>query len=500
MWRKPIQPGRGSELMASVSFADLNYAAATPEIFLAIASLALLILGVFLGDRATRLVGWLAAAALVIGAYLAVQIVPGSGTAPAFANQFIVDNFGAFMKVLSLIATALAIVISLGYAERNGMARFELPVLMLIAGLGMSMMISANSLISLYVGLELQSLALYVTAAIRRDTVKSTEAGLKYFVLGALSSGMLLYGASMIYGFTGSTEFASLAKALAADSQPAVGLIVGLVFLSAGLAFKISAVPFHMWTPDVYEGAPTPITAFFSAAPKAAALALFTRVLIVPFGPLLMQWQQIIVVISVLSMLLGGIAAINQRNIKRMMAYSSIGNIGYALVGLAAGTPLGVTGVLVFMAIYIVTTIGAFGVILAMRRKGQMIEEIYDLAGLAKSQPLLAYSFAIFLFSMAGIPPFAGFFGKVFVFNAAIDAHLYVLAVIGVLASVISAFYYIRIVKVMCFDPGTEHFDAPDPTLRVVLLACSIFVLLGVFVPGPLANAATAAAASLFPG
>jgi NADH-quinone oxidoreductase subunit N len=362
------------------------------------------------------------------------------------------------------------------------------------------MMISANNLISLYVGLELQSLALYVTAAIRRDTLKSTEAGLKYFVLGALSSGMLLYGASMIYGFTGSTDFTKLAQVLTGDAQPAVGLIVGLVFLSTGLAFKISAVPFHMWTPDVYEGAPTPITAFFSSAPKVAAMALLTRVLVGPFLPLLMQWQQIIVVMSVLSMVFGAVAAINQHNVKRLMAYSSIGNIGYALVGLAAGTPLGVSGVLIFMTIYIVTTIGAFGVILAMRRKGEMIEELSDLTGLAKSQPLLAYSFVFFLFSMAGIPPFAGFFGKFFVFNAAIDAHLYVLAVIGVVASVVSCFYYIRVIKVMCFDRGTEHFDAPDMTIRVVLLACAAFVTLGVFVPSWIAAAATAAAASLFPG
>ncbi|HVO03455.1 MAG TPA: NADH-quinone oxidoreductase subunit NuoN [Candidatus Cybelea sp.] len=483
-----------------MNLADLNLAAATPEIFLAVAAMVLLMLGVFQGDKATRAVSWLAAIVLVVGAYLSAHIAPEHGANPAFGGQFIVDGFAGFMKVLTLVATAVAILMSLGYASRNEMLRFELPVLMTIAALGMSMMISANNLISLYVGLELQSLALYVTAAFRRDTVKSTEAGLKYFVLGALSSGMLLYGASLIYGFTGSTDFAVLAKALSADSQPGVGLIVGLVFLSAGLAFKISAVPFHMWTPDVYEGAPTPITAFFAVAPKVAAIALFTRVLVGPFLPLLHQWQQIVVVISVLSMLLGGVAAINQRNIKRLMAYSSIGNIGYALVGLAAGTPLGVTGVIIFMTIYIVTTVGAFGVILAMRRKGEMIEEIADLAGLARSQPLLAYSFVIFLFSMAGIPPFAGFFGKVFVFNAAIDAHLYVLAVIGVIASVISCFYYIRIIKVMCFDPGEGHFDRPEPILRAVLVLCSIFVALGVFVPGQLAAAATAAAASLFPG
>jgi NADH-quinone oxidoreductase subunit N len=483
-----------------MTFAELNLSAATPEIFLAVSALVLLILGVFQGDRFTQPLAWLTAIVLCVAAWLAFHTAPGQGATPAFGGQFIVDGFAGYMKVLALLATAASVLISLGYAARNDMLRFELPILMLIAALGMSMMISANNLISLYVGLELQSLALYVVAAFRRETVKSTEAGLKYFVLGALSSGMLLYGASMIYGFAGSTDFAVLANALKGTTQPAVGLVVGLVFLSAGLAFKISAVPFHMWTPDVYEGAPTPVTAFFAAAPKVAAVALFTRVLIGPFGPLLHQWQQIIVVVSVLSMLLGGVAAINQKNIKRLMAYSSIGNIGYALVGLAAGTQTGVVGVLIFMAIYIVTTIGAFCVILAMRRRGQMVEEIGDLAGLAKSQPLLAYSFVVFLFSMAGIPPFAGFFGKVFVFNAAIDAHLYVLAVIGVVASVISCFYYIRIIKVMCFDPGEGTFDRPDATLRVVLLVCAVFVILGVFVPGQLAAAATSAAASLFPG
>src|SRR6185295_721735 len=291
-------------LESKMSFAELNLAAATPEIFLAIAAMVLLILGVFQGDKATRPVAWLAAAALCVAAYLAVHVSPATGADPAFGGQFIVDGFAGFMKVLALLATAAAILISLGYAARNDMMRFEFPILMTIAALGMSMMISANNLISLYVGLELQSLALYVTAAFRRDTLKSTEAGLKYFVLGALSSGMLLYGASMIYGFTGSTDFTVLAKALASDGQPAIGLIVGLVFLSAGLAFKISAVPFHMWTPDVYEGAPTPVTAFFAAAPKVAAIGLFIRVLIVPFGELVGQWQQIIVFISVASMLL----------------------------------------------------------------------------------------------------------------------------------------------------------------------------------------------------
>lgn len=479
---------------------DLNYMVAKPEIWLALSSMALLMIGVFRGDGFTRPVAWLAAAALVVTAWLATSQAPGQGHEFAFNGLFVVDSFGGFMKVLSLLATAVAIVMALSYAEREGMRRFELPVLMMISALGMIMMISANDLISLYVGLELQSLALYVVAAFRRDTIKSTEAGLKYFVLGALSSGMLLYGASMIYGFTGSTNFTTLAQSLGSGGQPSIGLIVGIVFLSAGLAFKISAVPFHMWTPDVYEGAPTPITAFFAAAPKVAAIALLTRVLVGPFHGLIDQWQQIVVFISIASMVLGGVAAINQRNIKRLMAYSSIGNIGYALVGLAAGTEGGVSGLAIYMAIYIVATIGIFAVILSMRRRGQMVEEIGDLAGLSRSQPMLAYLLAIFMFSLAGIPPFAGFWSKWFVFYAAIDVGLIGLSVIGVLASVISAFYYIRIIKVMFFDKPAESLDRPDRLIGLIALLSAAIITLGVFIPAPLQAVTKAAAASLFAG
>jgi NADH-quinone oxidoreductase subunit N len=380
------------------------------------------------------------------------------------------------------------------------MARFELPLLMLLATLGMMMMISANDLISLYVGLELQSLSLYVTAAIRRDTVKSTEAGLKYFVLGALSSGMLLYGASMIYGFVGTVSFTGLAQVLTAGTAPSIGIIIGLVFLCAGLAFKISAVPFHMWTPDVYEGAPTPITAFFAAAPKVAAITLFTRVLVEAFGGITPQWQQIIVAISIASMALGAFAALGQKNIKRLMAYSSIGNIGYALVGLASGSAQGVSGLLFYMAIYVPMTLGAFAVILAMRQKGQMVEEIADLAGLAKSQPWLAHIFAAILFSMAGIPPLAGFFGKWMVFAAAVDSGMFILAVIGVLASVVSAYYYVRIIKVMYFDEPVGVFDRVDGSLKLVLAGSLAVVAIGILFINPLQTSTAAAAASLFAG
>lgn len=475
------------------SFIDLNLGLARPEIFLAIAALALLVIGVSLGDRHTRLIAWASIVALVVAIILTIS---DSADGLAFHGLFIADDFARFAKVLSFGAAALAITMSLDYAEREGMARFELPLLMLLASLGMALMISANDLISLYVGLELQSLALYVVAAIRRDTIKSTEAGLKYFVLGALSSGMLLYGSSLIYGFTGSTSFSVLAASLTGEAS--LGLIIGIVFLCAGLAFKVSAVPFHMWTPDVYEGAPTPITAFFAAAPKVAAITLFSRVLVGPFGDLVGQWQQIIIFIAVASMILGAVAAIGQKNIKRLMAYSSIGNVGYALVGLASGTQEGISGLLTYMAIYVAMTIGAFAVILAMRRKGEAVEEISDLAGLSRSQPGLAYALAIFMFSMAGIPPFAGFFGKLFVFMAAIQAGLNLVAVIGVLASVVSAFYYIRIIKVMFFDQPTEAFDRISPTLRLVLIATVFVITFGFLAGSPFFDLSANAASVLF--
>ena len=475
------------------SFIDLNLGLARPEIFLAIAALALLVIGVSLGDRHTRLVAWASVVSLVVAMVLAIT---DSADGLAFHGLFVADDYARFAKILSFGAAALAIIMSLDYAEREGMARFELPLLMLLASLGMALMISANDLISLYVGLELQSLALYVVAAIRRDTVKSTEAGLKYFVLGALSSGMLLYGSSLIYGFTGSTSFSVLATSLSGEAS--LGLIVGIVFLCAGLAFKVSAVPFHMWTPDVYEGAPTPITAFFAAAPKVAAITLFARVLVGPFGDLVDQWQQIIIFIAVASMILGAVAAIGQKNIKRLMAYSSIGNVGYALVGLASGTQDGVSGLLIYMSIYVVMTIGAFAVILAMRRRGEAVEQISDLAGLSRTQPGLAAALAIFMFSMAGIPPFAGFFGKWFVFLAAIQAGLNVVAVIGVLASVVSASYYIRIIKVMFFDEPAESFDRVTPTLRLVLIGTVFVISFGFIAGAPFFDLSDSAASVLF--
>jgi NADH-quinone oxidoreductase subunit N len=372
---------------------------------------------------------------------------------------------------------------------------FEYAVLILLATTGMMVLISAGDLIALYLGLELMSLSLYVVAAIDRDNVRSTEAGLKYFVLGALSSGMLLYGCSLIYGFTGTVTFAGIASAA---TEGGVGLTFGLVFLFAGLCFKISAVPFHMWTPDVYQGAPTPITAFFAAAPKVAAMAIFLRVALTAFPAIMLQWQQILSFVAIASMLLGAFAAIGQTNIKRLMAYSSIGHMGFALIGLAAGTSEGVQGVLVYLTIYVTMTLGAFACILAMRREEGPIETISDLAGLARTNGPMAFLFAMLLFSLAGLPPLAGFFAKFYVFLAAIKAGLYVLAVIGVIASVIGAYYYLLIVKVMYFDEPAPGFAPMRTELKVVLGITGLFNLLFFVVPSPLVNAAAAAAKSLF--
>jgi NADH-quinone oxidoreductase subunit N len=485
---------------------------ALPELFLAVAAMLLLMFGVFRGEGGrmsarmpaavvaanARVVSWLAVAILVVtGALVAMGSIE---RVSLFADMFVSDAFAGFAKLLILIGSALTLIIAIDYNEREDMGRFEYAVLILFATLGMMLMVSANDLISLYLGLELQSLSLYVVAAFRRDSAMSTEAGLKYFVLGALASGMLLYGASLVYGFAGTTSFPALAAIVGGEGGEApLGLIFGLVFVSAALAFKVSAAPFHMWTPDVYQGAPTPVTAFFSAAPKISATLLLVRVMIQPFGPIVGQWQQIVIAISILSMLLGAFAAINQSNIKRLMAYSSIGHIGYALVGLAAGDEAGVRGVLIYMAIYLFMNVATFAVILCMRRNGKMVEEISDLAGLAKTQPVVAASLAVSMFSMAGIPPLAGFFSKLYVFLAAVSAGLYTLAVIGVLTSVVSAFYYLRIVKVMYFDEAAPAFDRPiGGSVGAVLAVSTLFTLLFFVFPGPLVSAASVAAAALF--
>ncbi|MBV8963639.1 MAG: NADH-quinone oxidoreductase subunit NuoN [Hyphomicrobiales bacterium] len=465
-----------------------------PEIVLAGGALVLILIGAFQGLRSINLVNGAAFAVLVVAAL--ATVFQASQTQMAFNGSFVVDDFARFMKVVTLLGAAATLALAIDEMSQERYKQFELAILVLLSSLGMLLMISANDLIALYIGLELSSLALYVLAAIDRHNAKASEAGLKYFVLGALSSGMLLYGASLIYGFTGTVSFAGIATAVKAGAGP--GLMFGLVFLMAGLAFKISAVPFHMWTPDVYEGAPTPVTAYFAATNKIAAMALTTRVLIQAFGPDVSEWRQIVVFISIASMALGSFAAIGQRNLKRLMAYSSIGHVGFALVGLAAGTQDGVNGVLVYMAIYMAMTVGSFACILAMRTKDGPVETIDDLAGLSRSQPFFAFVLMSLMFSLAGVPPLAGFWAKWYVFSAAVDAGLVPLAVIGFLTSVVGAFYYLRVVKVMYFDDGPARFMPLSGVLKALLALSGVAMVLFGLVPSPIVAAAAAAAKSLF--
>jgi NADH-quinone oxidoreductase subunit N len=481
---------------------------ALPEIFLAIAALVLLMVGVFTkAENNTRTVSYASIIVLFVTIPLVAMVTDGRTV--TFGGAFVTDTFAVYIKALVLISAAAAILMSKDYLKTQGIERFEFPVLIVLATLGMMMMISANDLLALYLGIELQSLSLYVIASFQRDSTRSAEAGLKYFVLGALSSGLMLYGMSMIYGFAGTTSFDTLAKIFhdLHGQAPATGVIVGIVFITAGLAFKVSAVPFHMWTPDVYEGAPTPVTALFAVAPKIAAMGLFVRVMTGPFGDLGGQWQQIIIFISVSSMVLGALAAINQTNIKRLMAYSSIGHMGYALIGLAvagaagdvAMKAAGVQGMLVYLGIYMFMNIGTFACILLMKRDGRMVEGIDDLAGLSKTNPGLAMVLSIFMFSMAGIPPLAGFLGKLYVFQAAIQTELYALAIIGVLASVVGAFYYIRIIKVMYFDDPVEALDTGISfEMKAVLVVTGVVIVFFIFHPMPLITGAEQATAALF--
>jgi NADH-quinone oxidoreductase subunit N len=473
-----------------------NLVPVLPEIILAVGAMALLMVGAFRGDRASEAIT-VSSIVLLIAAAMVVLMLP-AGRVTTFGGAFVVDAFARFFKVTTFLASAVALLMSQSFMRSEGIARFEYPVLVLLASTGMGMMISANDLIAVYVGLELMSLSLYVVAAINRDNLRSTEAGLKYFVLGALSSGMLLYGASLVYGFTGTTSFEGIAAAVNQGGRPSIGLVFGLVFLLAGFAFKISAVPFHMWTPDVYEGAPTPVTAFFAAAPKLAAMAMLVRTLVDAFPNAVPAWQQIIVFVAIASMMLGAFAAIGQNNIKRLLAYSSIANMGFALVGLAAGTEAGVRGILLYMVIYLITTLGAFACVLCMRTRNGMVENVDDLAGLGKTNPTMAFVLAMLMFSLIGVPPLAGFFAKYVVFLAAIEAQLYVLAVIGVIASAIGAYYYLRIVKLMYFDEPQTTFEATPRELKFVIGASTAFVLLFAFWPAPIYAAAEVAAKSLF--
>src|SRR3954462_389893 len=478
-----------------MSFETAGYqlAPVVPEIVLAVGSMALLMVGAYRGQETTKAVTTLAVLLLVVVG--ALEYLLPAGKQVTFGGSFIVDDFARFMKILALIGSGGKLVLSARFPFDPLPRIFEYAILVLLSTLGMMVLISAGDLISLYLGLELMSLALYVVAASNRDNAKSTEAVLKYFVLGALSSGMLLYGSSLIYGFTGTVSFTGIAAAATISN---VGLVFGLVVLLAGLCFQGSAVPFHMWTPDVYEGAPTPVTAFFASAPKVAALAVFTRVTLTAFPGIVSQWQQILVFVSIASMALGSFAAIGQSNIKRLMAYSSIGHMGFALVGLAAGTVEGAQGVLMYIVIYVAMTLGSFAIILAMKRDGQPVEQISDFAGLSRTNPLLAFFFAMLLFSLAGVPPLAGFFAKWYVFVAAIKAGLFTLAVVGVLASVVGAFYYLTIIKVMYFDEPAGQLDPMRNELRAVLAITGLFTIFFFVYPGPLVSVATAAAKSLF--
>ena len=475
--------------------ADLNII--LPEILLSIYAMVALVAAVYTGkDKAAPLLVWLTS-----GLFLAVAFwigTTGEGTRTAFGGMFNDDGFARFSKIVILVSAACVLLMSEGYMARRGLLRFEYPLLIALAAVGMMMMVSAGDLMALYMGLELQSLALYVVAALRRDSAKSTEAGLKYFVLGALSSGLLLYGASLVYGYAGTTLFSGII-ATASDGDISIGLLLGLVMLISGLAFKVSAVPFHMWTPDVYEGSPTPVTAFFATAPKVAAMGLFARVMFDAFGTVTSDWGQVVALLSLLSMFLGGVAAIGQRDIKRLMAYSSIAHMGYALMGLAAGTALGVQAMLIYMAIYVTMNVGTFAFILSMERDGHPVTDIEALGMYSRKEPGKALAMLVLLFSLAGVPPLVGFFGKLYVLRAAYDAGYAWLAVAGVVASVIGAFYYLRIVYYMYF--GEDREDALDggrsPVLTGFLMASAIIMVAGVVNLFGIEGAAQAAAVTL---
>ena len=471
-----------------------NWTLAVPEIVLACCAMLILIFGVLQKKNPAFTCTMLALGALV----LAGVMLLGTHQGVAFNGLFVVDGFATYMKLLILVGAGLSAILALDYNVREGISRFEFPVLILLSTIGMMVMCSASSMMTLYMGLELQSLALYVLCAFARDDLRSAESGLKFFVLGALASGLLLYVISLTYGFAGTMQFGELSRILTTPGSASTGLIVGMVFIVAGLAFKLSAVPFHMWTPDVYEGAPTPVTAFMSTAPKVAAIALLLRALEIPFGHITPQWSQLIVLVSIASMLLGSLAAIGQQNIKRLMAYSSIGHMGYALVGLAAGTSDGIRGVLIYMATYVFMSAGVFACIIAMRRRGRQLEQIADLSGLARTDPGLALGMAVFMFSMAGIPPFSGFFGKLYVFLPAVQTGHWGLAVVGVLTSVIGAYYYLRVIKVMYFDQAAPAFDVRPASVSFVAAAGALVTTLFFVIPAPLVAAAQQAARVLF--
>ena len=470
--------------------------AVMPELVLTAGGLILLMIAAYGGDATARIVNWLSVLTLLAaGLTLSVSVAHGPS---AFDGLVQADAFSVFAKALIYGAAAAAILLAPRYFLTDGVLRPEYPILILFSSVGMGMMVSAGDLLTLYVGLEMQSLAAYVLASFMRQDERSSEAGLKYFVLGSLASGILLYGTSLLYGFTGSTGFEAIAIAL--GDGVSKGELFGMVFLLAGLAFKMSAVPFHMWTPDVYEGAPTPVTTFFGSAPKVAAMALTVRVAIEALGPAGLDWQQIVIFVALASIIFGAVAAIGQTNIKRLMAYSSINNVGFALIGLAAATPAGVAATMSYMAIYVVMTVGVFACILQMRdADGHPVESIASLAGLSQSRKGLAAALAIFMFSMAGIPPLFGFWAKFLVFDAAVASGLTALAAFGIAASVIGAYYYLKIIKTMYFDePAAAYEPRGGMVENIILTACAVVMLIGYLLNPALDQASAAAAASLF--
>ena len=454
-----------------------------PELFLSLSIMFLLMVGVFV-KKSFKIVNLLSILFLVFSIILILN--QPSETIKVFNKSYIIDNFSIFMKVLTLLFSLFILVTSKTYLKSNNIDKIEYPVIILASTLGMILMISSYDLIVFYLGLELQSLSLYILASFMRDNVKSTEAGLKYFVLSALASGLLLYGCSLIYGFTGTTNFEIISKNLSSQNPAAV---FGIVFIIVGLAFKVSAVPFHMWTPDVYEGSPTSVTSFFAIVPKIAAISVFIRFMYVPFINVINEWQLIIIFLSVGSMILGAVAAIGQTNIKRLIAYSTIGHMGYILAGLATGTSEGVQSSIIYLTIYLIMNLGAFGCIFMMKRENIYSENIYDLSGLSKNHPMLALGFLILFFSLAGIPPLAGFFAKFYVFMSVIEAKMYTLAIIGLLSTVVSAFYYLRVIKIIYFDKPRKEFDeCYDWGLKSILILSSVITLFYFVNPSILTN------------
>lgn len=463
------------------SFYPMDLIAIAPELMIVLSAIVLLMIGVFRGNASTQAINMLSV--LVLAGALAMLLHHVAFKAPVLGGMLVVNTFTQTIKGIILVSAVLALTITQGWLKQVEDARFEYPVLVLFSVSGMLLLVSANNLIAVYMAMELMSLALYVLAAFQRDCLRSTESGLKYFVLGSLASGLMLFGMSLVYGFAGSTDFSALRELITSTSGIdshngvlAMGALVGLIFMIVGFAFKVSAVPFHMWTPDVYEGAPTPVTMLFAVAPKVAAIAIFVRVMMGPFGSVPEQWQQIIVCISVLSMVIGALGGLTQNNIKRLLAYSSIGHVGYVLMGLATGTVLGIQGMVVYLSLYIVMSVGMFGCVMLMRRHGVHVEQISDLAGLSKTHPRMALAITVFLFSMAGIPPLAGFFGKFYLFLAVVKAGMVPLAIIGVVSSVIACFYYLKVVKIMYFDEPAQRLDLDAPLLtKVVIALCTVF-------------------------